>query len=110
MITGLQAYKTTRDALRASPVVFYHKPKAERGEKTWIAVQASRGKACIQASFTSWNLVLEGFLGGLVPGFGMFGFGMFGFGMFCFGNILRFGRTRFSWLQSYRLQGRLGML
>jgi hypothetical protein len=74
----------------------------ERGGKKWIAVQASRGEACIQASFTGWNLVLEGFLGGLVTGFGMC------FGMCCFGKSLRFGQMTFLWLQSYRLQGLLG--
>jgi hypothetical protein len=38
--------------------------KAERSGKTWITVHASREEACIQASFTGWNLVLESFLGG----------------------------------------------
>jgi hypothetical protein len=74
--------------------------KAERGGKTWIAVQASRRKACIQVPFTGWNLVLEGFLGGLVTGFGIF----------CLGKTLTFGRTTFSWLRGYRLTRRLGML
>jgi hypothetical protein len=41
MITGLQAYKTTRDALSTVSL------KAERGGKTGIAVQASRGEAYI---------------------------------------------------------------
>jgi hypothetical protein len=68
--------------------------KAERGGKTWIAVQANRRKAYIQASFIGWNLILEGFLGGLVTGFGMF----------CFGKTLSFGRTTFSWLQVTGLQ------
>jgi hypothetical protein len=38
----------------ASLDVFYC--KLESG-KRWTMVQASRGEACIQASFTSWNLV-----------------------------------------------------
>jgi hypothetical protein len=77
--------------------------KAERGGKMWIAIQANRGEAYIQASFIGWNLVLEGFCageGGLVTSFGMF----------CFGKTLTFGRTTFSWLQGYRLTRRLGML
>jgi hypothetical protein len=74
--------------------------KAERSGKTWIMVEASRGEACIQASFTGWNLVLEGFIRGLVTGFGMF----------CFGKTLRLGRMTFSWLRGYRITRRLGML
>jgi hypothetical protein len=66
----------------------------------WIAIQANRGEAYIQASVIGWNLVLEGFLGGLVTGFGMF----------CFRKTLRFGKTTFSWLCDYRLTRRLGML
>jgi hypothetical protein len=45
-------------------------------------------------------MVLEGFLGGLVTGFGIS----------CFGKTLKFERTRFSWLGNYRLIGQLGML
>jgi hypothetical protein len=79
--------------VRASLVVLYRKPKSGKRWKDMNCGSSEQGRI-------GWNLVLEGFLGGLVTGFGMF----------CFGKTLRFGRMTFSWLWGYRLTRRLGML
>jgi hypothetical protein len=47
MITGLHAYKTTGDALRA----LYRKPERRKTKDREIAVQVRRGEASIQALF-----------------------------------------------------------
>jgi hypothetical protein len=66
-VCATNAYTHDTNIRKSIPSLSAYCLKAERGGKTWIAVQASsREEACIQASFTSWNLVLEGVLEGFL--------------------------------------------